>query len=644
MNIILAENAGFCFGVSRAVDEAVKIQKKENRKIYTLGPLIHNNDVVKYLEKNNIYALELEDALKLPELNVIIIRSHGISEDILNSLKNAKLKIYNLTCPFVSNIQKKVRKYADEGYQIIILGNKNHPEVIGINGWCYNNAIITINGEFSENEKRGIKPKVCLVSQTTLKIEDYQNAVKNISILTKELIAFNTICASTKVRQKSADKVSKKVDAMIVIGGKNSSNTTKLYEISKRNCKNTIHIENSKELTMDFINKNYKNIGITAGASTPDWIIREVLDKMNTENNTQENANASEDQLALMEKIDKKISIGTVIEDEVISKDNDGVIIKINGYGIDGIIPYKELTIKSDSRKYAESLNPGDKIKAKVIRLQNNDGYVVLSKVEYEKGFALDELKTLFDEEKTFAVNVTEAREKGLVADYKGARVFIPASQIDARFVKDKTPYVGKTLEVKLIDFSLKHPTKVVASRRVLVEAEENKKAEKVWESFNVGDVVKGKVVRFTNFGAFIEVNGVDGLLHLSQISWNHINSAEDILKKDQDIEVKIIGLDKDARKLSLSLKELMPKPWDKVNDKYPVDSIVLGKVVRLNDFGAFVELEPGVDGLVHISKISHNRIGHPSEVLSVGQEVKCKILSVDEEKKRISLSIKDVE
>lgn len=230
-----------------------------------------------------------------------------------------------------------------------------------------------------------------------------------------------------------------------------------------------------------------------------------------------------------------------------------------------------------------------------------------------------------------------------MVANYNGVRIFIPASQIDIRFTKDKDEYVGKTIEVKLIDFSLKKPVKVVASRRVLLEETKNAEESKALENINLGDVVKGQVKRFTNFGAFVDINGIDGLLHLSQISWSHIKNAGDVLKEDQIIDVKVIGLDKEAKKLSLSLKELMPKPWDNAKEKYPEESIVLGKVVRLNDFGAFVELEPGVDGLVHISKISHNRIEHPSEILKIGQEVKAKILSVDEENKRISLSIKDI-
>jgi len=631
--VILAKNSGFCFGVQRAVKEALRIQKEYNSKIYTLGPLIHNSDVVNFLEENNIFAIDLEDIHKLNAGDVIVIRSHGVSESVFEELEKRQLTVINATCPFVTNIQNKVKKYSKEGYHIVILGDKNHPEVMGINGWCNNEAIITKDGNFDVD----IPQKVCVVAQTTEKMANWENTLKNLNSV-KEVLAFNTICAATDVRQKSTNKISKETDAMIVIGGKNSSNTTKLYQIAKENCENTIHIENAKELPMSFIEKNnIKKIGVTAGASTPDWIIREVLDIMNTENNN------FEDQLSLMNELDKRFAIGDEVQGEILSKTRDSILVSLIGYKSDGIIPFTELSAKEDPITFSETLNIGDNISAKVIKLQNSDGYVVLSRLEYEREEAFKELEQNFTEGNTFEVTVKEAKEKGLVANYKGVRIFIPASQIDVKFTDNKDEYVGKNLVVKLIDFSLKNPVKVVASRRILLEDAKNAEDSKAWENFNIGDVVKGEVKRFTDFGAFVEINGIDGLLHLSQISWNHVKKVSDVLKEGQTIEVKIIGLDKEAKKLSLSMKELIAKPWDNAKEKYPEESIVLGKVVRLNDFGAFVELEPGVDGLVHISKISHSRIEHPSEVLKVGQEIKAKILGVDEENKRISLSIKDI-
>ncbi|ASW42723.1 4-hydroxy-3-methylbut-2-enyl diphosphate reductase [Clostridium isatidis] len=279
--VLLAENAGFCFGVQRAVEEAIKIQKQYNKKIYTLGPLIHNNDVVNYLEENNIFAIDYNEIDQLEQDDVIVIRSHGVTKKVIEDLENRGLIVVNATCPYVTNIQKKVNKFSEKGYNIVILGDKKHPEVIGINGWCNDSAIITKDGSFDEK----LPNKICVVSQTTEKQENWKNTVTNLSLKSKEVLAFNTICQATEVRQKSADNLSKIVDTMIVIGGRNSSNTTKLYEIAKKNCSNTIHIENAKELTKEFIESNKgKKVGITAGASTPDWIIKEVIDIMEGNN------------------------------------------------------------------------------------------------------------------------------------------------------------------------------------------------------------------------------------------------------------------------------------------------------------------------------------------------------------------------
>lgn len=632
--IILAENAGFCFGVQRAVEKSLEIKKNYNKKIYTLGPLIHNNDVVKYLEENDIYAIDYDNIDNLNSGDVIVIRSHGVPEDVIKTLEEKGFEVINATCPFVTNIQKKVKKYSEDGYNIVILGDKDHPEVIGINGWCDNKAIITPDGEF----KKEIPNKICAVSQTTEKEANWKNTVDNLSKKADDLLTFNTICSATEVRQKSAYELSNEVDAMIVVGGKNSSNTTKLYQISKCNCENTIHIENSKELPHNFINnKNFKKIGITAGASTPDWIIREVIDIMQSENNI------NDEQLQLMNEMDKRFHIGDEIEGEILSIGRDEVVVSLIGYKSDGVIPFKELTAKVDPKEYSEKLNVGDVIKAKVIKLNNENGFVVLSRLEYEKEETINDLESLFKNNETFELKISEIKEKGLVGYYKGIRIFVPASQIDIKFVNDKDVYKGQTLVVKLIDFNKENPSRVVASRRIVQEEEKNANEEKVLTSLKVGDIVKAEVKRFTNFGAFAEVEGVDGLIHLSQISWNHVKRAEDYLKSGDIIDVKVIELDKDNKKLSLSIKELTPEPWQNAADKYPEGSIVLGKVVRINDFGAFVELEPGLDGLVHISKISHDRIDNPADVLSVGQEIKAKILSVDEENKRISLSMKDV-
>lgn len=633
-NIILAESAGFCFGVQRAVEEALKIKKQYNKRIYTLGPLIHNNDVVRHLEENDIYAIEFENIHELVKGDVVVVRSHGVSKAVIETLKRQGFEVLDATCPYVTNIQKKVNKYSDLGYSIVILGDDKHPEVVGINGWCDNKAIITTDGSFKE----AIPNKICAVSQTTEKKDNWDKTLKNVSSSCKELLAFNTICSATEVRQKSANELSQLVDTMIIIGGKNSSNTTKLYEIAKKNCENTIHIENSKELTKEFIeNNNFNKIGVTAGASTPDWIIKEVIDIMEGNFNM-------DDQLKLMDELDKRFCIGDEVNGEILSIGRDEVVVSLVGYKSDGVIPFNELTTLTSIEDALNELNIGDTITSKVIKLQNEDKNVVLSRLEYEKDTALNELEILFDNKETFELTIKEAKEKGLVSYYKGVRIFIPASQIDTKFTNSKSEFIGQIFDVKLIDFSRKNPSKIVASRRVILEVEQTINENAVWDNISVGDILKAQVKRFTKFGAFAEVNGVDGLIHLSQISWNHIKSAEDVLKKDEMVDVKVIDMNRENKKLSLSIKALLPEPWSNIEDKYPEGSVVLGKVVRINDFGAFVELEPGVDGLVHISKISHDRVNNPADVLSVGQEIKAKILTVDKVSKKIGLSMKDAE
>ena len=277
--ITLAESAGFCFGVKRAVEKALNMKEKYNNEIYTLGPLIHNNDVVDFLKEKLIFPIELENISSLKENDTIIIRSHGVSEEALNTLKKNNLNILDATCPYVENIHKKVKEYYNLVYSIIIVGDKNHPEVIGINGWCNDSGYILKSGVYLGN----IPKKVCVVAQTTERQATWEDVLTRVIKTSKEIVAFNTICSATEVRQKSAEELSKKVDAMVVIGGFNSSNTTKLYEICKKNCKNTVHVENLLGIPDEFItDKNFKSIGVTAGASTPDWVIKEAITRMNS--------------------------------------------------------------------------------------------------------------------------------------------------------------------------------------------------------------------------------------------------------------------------------------------------------------------------------------------------------------------------
>ncbi|MCM8710663.1 bifunctional 4-hydroxy-3-methylbut-2-enyl diphosphate reductase/30S ribosomal protein S1 [Clostridium sp. SYSU_GA19001] len=635
MEIILANKAGFCFGVKRAVDEAINVKEKYDKKIYTLGPLIHNKDVVNHLKKNDVYPIDLEDVSELRSGDVVIIRSHGVTPQILKTLSDKGITIVNATCPYVSNIQQKVKEYFNKGYSIVIVGDKSHPEVIGINGWCDNKAIIAKSGA----ELEILSKKVCVVSQTTEKQANWESVLNYIVKNCKEIVAFNTICNATEVRQREAEELSKNVDAMIVLGGFNSSNTTKLYDICRQNCANTIHVENFSQIPDNFIkHKNIKKIGITAGASTPDWIIEEVITNMNNENNLDVN-----EQLEYMKENEVAISVGQIVKGTIISLNEKEAYVDL-GTKSEGYISKEEITT-DENIKLTELLNIGDEIEAKVIRRKNEDGYIVLSRVEIERENAYKEIKAAYDNKTALIVTVSEAVTGGLVARYKGVRVFVPASHVELFHVEDLNQYVKKELEVNIIEYKEERKgTKIVASRREILKNEKIAKEEETWASLQSGEKVTGEVKRLTDFGAFIDINGVDGLLHVSEISWGRINKPSDVLKIGDKIEVYILEADKENKKLSLSIKKLIENPWTNVEEKYPAGNIVLGKVVRFASFGAFVELEPGVDGLVHISQISNKRINKPEDVLKVGELIKAKIIEVDKDAKKIGLSIKEVE
>lgn len=636
MSIILAKNSGFCYGVKRAVDMAIKAKEDFNKRIYTLGPLIHNNDVVNYLKDKDIFPIELEDIDNLKENDVIIIRSHGISMDVLNKLKEKNLKVIDATCTYVSNIQKKVQRYYLEGYAILIVGDRTHPEVIGINGWCNNSAIISRD----EKDLGNLPKKICVVSQTTEKQEHWEKVLSKVITECKEIIAFNTICSATKVRQKAAEDLSKKTDVMVIIGGKNSSNTTKLFEICKKNCINTIHVENAGEIPDNIINKKNCIIGVTAGASTPDWIIKEAIIKMSEDKNLELN-----EQLEYMKKNDTRISIGKIVEGEVtsINTSNKEAFVNI-GYKSDALLPLNELT-KEDNADLDSLLKKGENIKAKVIRLGSENHPPIISVIELDRENAYKEIKEAFQNKTTITVKVKEAVNGGLVSLYNGiVRLFIPASHIELNHIEDLSSYKGKEFTVNVIEFDeSKNNTRIVASRREILKEKKKIQEEETWAKLEKDTIVKGEVKRLTNFGAFIEIGAVDGLLHVTEMSWGRVSKPSDLLKIGDKIDVYILDIDKETKKLSLSIKKLQDDPWNSADIKYPVGSIVLGKVVRFAPFGAFVELEPGIDGLVHISQISHKRIEKAEDILKIGENIKAKIMDVNKENKKIGLSIKEV-
>lgn len=632
MSVILAKNVGFCVGVKRAVDTAFEIGGKN---VCILGEIIHNESVLEKLSSKGVVTVNSVDEIDCSLFDTVIIRSHGVGKDILNQLEQKKLNIVNLTCPFVIKTQKIVEEYYNKGYQIVIIGKSSHPEVIGINGWCDYKAIIINDEDFSGIDFTA--EKICVVAQTTYSEEKFNKIFKKITILPlKTVEVFKTICYTTMERQCEAQNLSSKCDAMVVIGGINSSNTKKLYEICKANCKDTYFVSAPNGLDYKKL-KQYKNVGIVSGASTPFEQAQEVFLTMeeNKEIKSMEQAVALLDEKQNLKK-GQKISV-------VISLVNDdGLKVYFDGK-TDITLPKEELACEEfDKNAY----KIGDEIEVVVMatkpHLTISQKQILVLKREEE---LVNELK----EDKIILVKITGSNKGGLIGKYEGFDVFVPAKEIKIGYVSDLTKYVGKTLRVKPLKVEYTPRKKeIVVSQKVVLEAEKAArdaeklaKEEAFFASVSENDVVSGTVARFAQFGAFVIVNGFDCLAHISDLSWTSIKNPAEVLEIGKSYDFVVLKVDKENKKVSIGYKQLQPKPWDTVTEKYAVGDVITGKIVRIVDFGAFVEVEKGVDGLVHVSQISHEFLENPASLLKVGDEVNAKILAIIPEKEKMNLSIK---
>lgn len=625
--VILAKSAGFCFGVKRAVDYAYSKVDKGN--IFTYGPIIHNKQVTGELEGHGIRVIESLDTVHSGE---VIIRSHGVPPHIYEELEAKKLEFTDCTCPFVKKIHKIVKKsFKDEQRSIIIIGNGVHPEVVGINGWCDNTATIVNSVEEARELKLDKKAKWALVVQTTFQVDVFNEIIAALGDDFEDLKLYNTICNATSERQKEAAEIAKKVDYMLVLGDKKSSNTRKLFEISKKYCKNTFLLETIQDLQLNISSKDVK-IGITAGASTPPVIIKEAVNAMSDEKN-------------FMEMVDEtlvSLHTGQVVKGKVISVSDTGVVFVDLGYKSDGTIARTEFSDDPNVNP-AEVVKPGDEISVFVIRVNDGDGNVQLSKkkVDAYKGF--EEIEAAYNEKATVKGKVIETVKGGFMALVNGIKVFVPSSQISNRYVEDLTSFVGNEYDFEILEYNTeKGRPRIVAGRKALAQKEIDEKRKKVFDTIKEGDKIDGTVSRIVDFGAFVDLGGVDGLIHISELSWGRVRRVTDVLKEGQAVSVIVLGVDPEKGKISLSLKDPDTDPWKDADTKFAVGSVVNGKVVRMTSFGAFVELAEGIDGLVHISQIAHKRVEKPEDELTIGQEISAKVTELDLENKKISLSIKE--
>ncbi len=635
-HVRLAESAGFCFGVKRAIEMAYEeIEKNSGKPLYSYGPLIHNKAVTGDLDQKGLRIIESLDGV---EQGTVVIRSHGVGKELYDKLEEKGMTIVDGTCPFVKKIHHIANEAWKSGKDIIIVGDGRHPEVMGINGWCGGSAVILESPEEAAAAELPLEKEYAVVVQTTFRQSKFDEML---DILRKKGISLDvsqTICSATEKRQAEAVILSKNVDKMIVIGDKKSSNTQKLVEICRKNCENTVHIETICDLVLNLFSKNDK-IGITAGASTPPAIIKEVVVTMSEAlENAVQNLGGSEEATfeQMLEESLVTLHTGDVVKGTVIQVVNEEVSVNL-GFKSDGVIPRGEFS-RDTTVVPSKTVQPGDEIEVFVVRVNDGDGNVLLSRKRIEEQKGMEEIEAAFNEKTVVTGTVTDVVKGGLIAIVNGVRVFIPSSQVSNRFIEDLSVFKGQDLEFNIIEMD-RVKRRIIGGRKALVEQEIAAKRAALFETIEVGSKIAGTVSRLTDFGAFVDLGGVDGLIHISEMSWGRVSNPREVLKEGQAVEVFVLDVDKEKGKISLSLKDANMNPWKLAADKYAVGSIVEGKVVRMVPFGAFVELEPGVDGLVHISQIANKHVVKPEDELKVGEMINVKVLEVNSEQKKISLS-----
>ena len=633
----MAKHSGFCFGVNRAIDMAFDEADSHlgDGNLYSCGHLIHNQSVVEKLEEKGVKVINNLNEAKKDD--TVIVRSHGEPKEFFDAAFKAGIKLIDTTCVFVEKIHKIVNEAYENGRDIIVIGSREHQEVMATNGWCnYQASIIENDTEakaYAESHKESVPLIVC---QTTIKQELLESILKIFDDYGLKYDVINTICNATRDRQESCKELAKTVDLMVVIGDEHSSNSRKLYEIAQKYCKECYFIHSSDKFLLREAQK-YNKIGIIAGASTPAWIIKEVISRMKGNVKDME----QNPMMDFMDDIEKSLRLpkpGDIVDGKVDQVMDDAVIVNM-GCKKDGILRYEEAATE-EGQSLSDLFKVGDDIKAKVIKSDEGEGGILLSTKRLVAVENYTELETAMENKELISVKLERMVNGGVIAAYKEITGFIPMSQLSDTFVENAEEFLGQTVDVKVIRVDTKRNRAVFSRKAVLVD-EKRKVAAEIWSNLNVGDIVEGKVMRFTDYGAFVDIGGVDGLLHISEISWGKLKHPEEILKIGDIINVKILSLNEEKGKISLGLKQTQPEPWTLVGDKYQVGDVFEGKVVQIKEYGAFVELEAGLDGLVHISEIAHKRVENVFDELKVGDKVEVKIMEIEPEKKRISLSIK---
>lgn len=663
MKVIVAQPTGMCGGVRRALALAETVAKEQG---FSLGPVVHNPQVVQRLADMGLRESTLE---ALPKGSKVLIRSHGAGPEAYEWAKQQGCDIVDATCPHVAALQSAVKRSVGEGLGVVIVGDSNHPEIKAVVAHAGNEVIVVENalGLAAHN----LPQKIAVLAQTTTSPTVWQTVIEYLRTQGKEVIPIETICLATEERQSTAYQLAKQVDIMVIVGGNNSANTRNLAAICRGLGTPTYQVETPDELETAWF-ANVQTAGVAAGASTPEWIIKEVVVAMENkktrvtkkkeaaveetkveettvqetkvEEATVEGAKAKE---ATVEETTAAVEVpnftnlkrGQTVEGKVVSVDAEGVHVDI-GEKTEGYVTKAELT-NDPSIAPSEVCQVGEAVSVVVLRIDNKDEKIFLSMRRAHEEQGMKDLAVARDAGKILQGKIVEAVKGGVMVDLLGVKAFMPASHVDLRYVPDLTAYVGQTVSVVVKEIE-EARRRVVVSRKEAIELKTEEIKQKTWDMLVVGELRDGVVQRLTDFGAFVDLGGVDGLVHVSEISWQRVNHPSEALTEGQNVRVKILGVDKEKGRVSLSIKQGEGDPWSKVADKFAPGQVVPGKVVRTATFGAFVEIAPGIEGLVHISQLSYDRVEKTEDAVQPGNEVTVKILSIVPQEHRVSLSIKE--
>ncbi len=655
MKFLRAKTAGFCFGVDHAVKMAFQALEESlgtERRVFSYGPLIHNEVVIQRLEKQGLTVVEsLEEIADhcggKTGLADVIIRAHGVGPEVYTQLEAMGAHVIDATCPFVRKIHKLAEEQMRQGRQVVIVGSPDHPEVVGINGWCGNSAIIDddidrLKDFFNREKASGNNILYSVVAQTTFSKEKFTEFTNFLKKSFDKAIIFDTICSATSMRQQETVKIASEVDLMVIVGGRNSSNTRKLYDISKEICPAVLWAETADDIEGNALN-NIFIVGVTAGASTPDWIIEEVIGKMSEIETKVADTTEVESFESMLEDSLRTLTSGQIVKGAISKIDDKGVYVDL-GFKFEGFIAIDEFATVPGQP--VTELKVGDEVEAMVVKVSDKDCEAILSKRRIDNKKNMQLLEASYENKTPVTVKVTEAVNGGVVAFLGSVRIFIPASQLAERFVKDISQFVGQSMDVIITSFEKgpKGHNRIIGSRKVILVAEREKLDATFWTDIYPGKVCTGTVKSLTPFGAFVDLGGYDGLIHLSELSWKKIHHPQEVVSVGEEVEVTVLECDQAKKRISLGYRKAEDNPWFDAENLYQVGDILEVTVVRFVSFGVFVNIATGVDGLVHISQISNQRISSAADCLKIGQKVMAKIIDTNIAEKKINLSIRDVQ